>query len=195
MRFTKSCLFFVLFVVLAPFAGLEAWAESPSQQIQQTLQQVITVVSASPGTSDRERRKALREVLVPRFDFFEMAKRSLGKHWNNIPGRQDEFVAAFADFLGHSYVGKISSYKDEKILFVGESTDKELAEVDTKVVPAKGDPMSVNYLLHRVNGEWKVYDVVVENISLVKNYQSQFNRIITRGSFDDLLKRMREKEL
>jgi phospholipid transport system substrate-binding protein len=73
--------------------------------------------------------------------------------------------------------------------------DKELAEVDTKVVPAKGDPFSVNYRLHRVGGQWKVYDVVVEDISLVKNYHSQFNRILTRGSFDDLLKRLREKEL
>jgi phospholipid transport system substrate-binding protein len=195
MRYTKNCLFFVHIVVLMSFTGLEAWAESPGQQIQQTLQQVITVVSASSGTSDRERRKALHDVLVPRFDFLEMAKRSLGKHWNNVPGRHDEFVAVFADFLGHAYVGKISSYKDEKILLVGESMDKELAEVDTKVVPAKGDPFSVNYRLHRVAGEWKVYDVVVEDISLVKNYHSQFNRIITRGSFDDLLKRLREKEL
>lgn len=195
MRYTRNCLFFVHFVVVVSFTGLEASAESPSQQIQQTVQQVITVVSASPATSDRERRKALHDVLAPRFDFLEMAKRSLGKHWNNVPARQDEFVAAFADFLGHAYVGKISSYKDEKILFVGESMDKELAEVDTKVVPAKGDPFSVNYRLHRVSGEWKVYDVVVEDISLVKNYHSQFNRIITRGSFDDLLKRLREKEL
>ena len=195
MRYTRNCLFFVHIVVLMSFTGLEAWAQSPSEQIQQTVQQVITVVSASPGSSDRERRKALHEVLLPRFDFLEMAKRSLGKHWNKVPDRHNEFVAAFADFLGHAYVGKISYYKDEKILFVGESMDKELAEVDTKVVPAKGDPFSVNYRLHRVGGQWKVYDVVVEDISLVKNYHSQFNRILTRGSFDDLLKRLREKEL
>jgi phospholipid transport system substrate-binding protein len=195
MKYKKTCLLFVVFVGALSFAALEGRAETPTQHIQQTLQQVISVVSASPGSADGERRKALREVLVPRFDFLEMAKRSLGKHWNNVPSRQEEFVAAFTDFLGYSDVGKISSYKDEKVLFVGESMDKELAEVDTKVVPTQGDPLSINYRLHRVGGEWRIYDVVVENISLVKNYHSQFNRIITRASFDDLMKRLKEKEL
>ena len=195
MNYRKKCLLFGLFVAVLSLGVAQARAQTPTQQIQQTLQQVTTVVTRAPGSSAVERRKALHDALVPRFDFFEMAKRSLGKHWNTIPDRQEEFVAVFAEFLGNSYIGKISSYKDEKILFVRESMDKELAEVDTQVVPSKGEALSVNYRLHRVGGEWKIYDVVVENISLVTNYRSQFNRIITRGSFDDLLKRMKEKEL
>lgn len=192
MMFVHNRLLLTIFTLVF-LSRVEARGETPTQQIQKTLTQVITAVSGSPTANDGERRKALHEALVPRFDFFEMAKQSLGKHWNNVPGRQQEFVAAFAEFLGNSYVGSISSYKDEKILFVREWTDKELAEVDTKVVAPKGDPLSVNYRLHRVDGEWKIYDVVIEDISLVSNYRSQFNRILASGSFDDLLKRMREK--
>jgi phospholipid transport system substrate-binding protein len=195
MNCRKRCLLFGFLVLVLSLGVAQAHAQTPTQQIQQTLQQVITVVASAPASGAVERRKALHEALVPRFDFFEMAKRSLGKHWNNIPDRREEFVEAFAEFLGNSYIGKISTYKDEKILFVRESMDKDLAQVDTQVVPSKGEPLSVNYRLHRVRGEWKIYDVVVEDISLVTNYRSQFNRIITRGSFEDLLRRMKEKEL
>ena len=172
----------------------QVYASTPTEQIQETLQQVLTIMTRSANGNEAERKELLRNALMPRFDFLEMAKRSLGKHWESVPGRQDEFVAAFAEFLGTSYIGKIGSYKDEKILFVREWTEKELAQVDTKVVPSKGDPVAVNYRLHRVQSEWKIYDVVVEDISIVGNYRSQFERILTKGTFDDLLKRLSEKD-
>ena len=179
-----------LATVLAPTGVL---ADSPAQQIRETIQRVITIVDPSAGASELERKELLRGVLMPRFDFPEMAKRSLGKHWNREPERQQEFVAVFAEFLGNNYAGKILSFKDEKILFSREWTEKETAEVDTKVVPSNGDTLSVNYRLHRVQGEWKIYDVVVENISLIANYRSQFNRILSNGSFDELIERLKGK--
>jgi len=182
-----------LLVFVLIFAQTKVLADSPAQQIKETIQLVVTAVNASPGASEAQRREILREALMPRFDFLEMAKRSLGKHWNRQPGRQEEFVTVFAEFLGNSYIGRISSFKDEKILFLRESAEKETAEVDTQVVPSRGEPLSMNYRLHRVQGEWKIYDVVVENISIVGNYRSQFNRILSNGTFDDLLKRLREK--
>ena len=84
---------------------------------------------------------------------------------------------------------------NEKVLFVHESIEKNSAQVDTKIVPGKGEPTSVNYRLHRVGGQWTIYDVVVEDVSIIGNYRSQFNRILTRGSFDDLLNRLKEKNL
>jgi phospholipid transport system substrate-binding protein len=170
------------------------YADTPMEQVQNTIQQVIAVMSNASQNGDPELREKLRDALMPRFDWFEMAKQALGKHWSAIPGRQYEFVTAFAEFLGNSYVGRIGSFKDEKILFVHESVEKNLAQVDTKIVPSKGDPTSVNYRLHRVEGEWKIYDVVVEDISVVANYRSQFNRILANGSFDDLINRLKEKE-
>lgn len=192
MTLTRRLLFLGLLLGLW-LSGKEVLADTPTEQIQETIKQVLMIVSASAAASDVERREALRGALMPRFDFLEMAKRSLGKHWNRVSARQEEFVAAFAGFLGNSYVGQIGSYKDEKIQFVREWTEKEFAEVDTKVVPSKGEPVSVNYRLHRVQGNWKIYDVVIEQISLVNNYRSQFNRILANGSFDDLLNQLKQK--
>jgi phospholipid transport system substrate-binding protein len=177
---------------LITIAG-EAKAGGPREQIQDTIERVVSIVSDGTSRGEGERREQLRQTLSPRFDFVEMAKRALGKHWDKVPERQQEFVAAFADFLGNSYVGKIVSYKDEKIVFVRESIDKDNAQVDTQVIPIKGEPFAIAYRLHRLQGDWKIYDVVVENISLVNNYRSQFNRILSSGSFDDLMKLLKEK--
>ncbi len=167
-------------------------ARTPTEQIKETLEQVLTAVNGSAEARQPERQEILRHALMPRFDWLEMARLALGKHWNSEPGRQREFVSVFAEFLGNSYIGKIGSYKNETILFVGEAVEKNLAQVDTKIVPANGDPMSVNYRLHFVRGDWKIYDVVVEDISLMENYRSQFNRILAKGSFDDLIRRLKE---
>ena len=172
----------------------KVFATTPMEQIRETLQQVMTVVSGPSNGDEKERKDTLRNALMPRFDWDEMAKRVLGRHWDSVGNRQDEFVAAFAEFLGNSYMGKIGSYKDEKVLFVGERTENNRAQVDTKIVPSKGDSTSVSYRLHRVQGDWKIYDVVVEDISIVSNYRSQFERILAKGNFDDLMKRLKDKD-
>jgi len=170
------------------------YADTPMEQLQETIQQVMLTMNGAVKNGDPELREKLRDALMPRFDWFEMARQTLGKHWSTVPNRQHEFVAVFAEFLGNSYIGKIGSYKDEKIVFVHESIEKNLAEVNTKIVSSKGEPISVNYRLHRVQGEWKIYDVVVEDISIVSNYRSQFNRILASASFDDLIRRLKEKD-
>lgn len=168
-------------------------ANSPAQQIQETIQHVLGVVNSPAGGNQTDRQRALRESIMPRFDWPEMAKQALGKHWDSAGARRSEFISVFADFLGNTYIGKIGSYKDEKVLFVEETVNDNVAEVKTKIVANKGDSTSVNYQLRQVQGEWKIYDVVVEDISLVVNYRAQFNRILSRGNFDDLLKQLKEK--
>lgn len=175
------------------FTPIKSFAVTPTEQLQATIQQVLFIVNGSAGQRDERRKEQLRETLMPRFDWVEMARQSLGKHWDSVPNRHDEFISAFAEFLGNAYVGKIGSYKDEKILFVEESIDQRGALVKTRIVPSQGEATSVDYKLHRVDSEWKVYDVVVEDISLVVNFRSQFNRILARGSFDDLLRQMKAK--
>ncbi len=173
--------------------GRVALAQTPGQQVQETIQRITAIVS-SPSSVESERRDEVKRLLLPRFDWLEMAKRSLGKHWPRIPERQNEFVSAFTEFVGDAYLGTIGGYKDEKIIFSGERRDQNLAEVDTKLVPNKGEPMSVNYRLHLVQGDWKIYDVVIADISLVNNYRSQFNRILARSTFDDLLRQLRVRD-
>ncbi|MSP37564.1 MAG: ABC transporter substrate-binding protein [Deltaproteobacteria bacterium] len=181
---------FFLAISLAP-----AFASSPTEQIQETIQQVLTVVNDSGQSDDTSRKRQLRETLMPRFDWSEMAKQTLGKHWDAAHSRQGEFIAALAEFLGNSYIGKIGAFKDEKIIYLNETVERDEAQVRTRIVSSKGGPTAVTYRLHRVDGEWKIYDVAVEDISLVANYRSQFSRILSRGGFDDLLRQLKEKEL
>ena len=185
----------VFYPLLAPWVmPAAALGQTPTAQIQQTVEQVLKVVT-NTANGEAERKELLRSALMPRFDWYEMAKQSLGKHWQTASGREDEFVAAFAEFLGNTYVGKIGSYRDEKIVFLHEVVDNERAQVMTKIVSDKGEPNTINYRLRRIDGQWKIYDVVVEDISLVVNFRSQFNRLLAKGSFDDLLRQLKEKEL
>jgi len=173
-----------------------SFADTPAQQIKETVDRIVEILqdpTGKDGSKKAERREMLRQALLPRFDFSEMARRSLGSHWKNQNGRQEEFIAAFTDFVGNAYIIKIESFKGERIIYGRERVDKELAEVETKIVPSKGEPFSINYKFHLVRGEWKIYDVVIENISLVNNYRSQFNRILASASFDELLKKLKER--
>jgi phospholipid transport system substrate-binding protein len=132
---------------------------------------------------------------MPRFDWLEMSKQALGKHWSHASGRENEFVLAFADFLGNAYIGQIGSYRNEKVIIIQETIENNRAHVRTKIMPNKGEPTSINYRLHRSEGEWKIYDVIVEDISVVVNYRAQFSRILAKGSLDDLLIQLRQKDL
>jgi phospholipid transport system substrate-binding protein len=178
----------LLAINLAP-----AFASSPTEQIQETIEQVLTVVNRPAQGDESSRKRQLRETLMPHFDWTDMAKQTLGKHWDAAAARQNEFIAAFSEFLGNSYAGKIGSYKDEKIVYLTEAVNNDQAQVKTKIVSSKGEPTAVTYQLHRVDGEWKIYDVVVEDISLVVNFRSQFSRILAKGGFDDLLRQLKEK--
>lgn len=188
--------FAVLTLALWFGASSIALAGMPVEQVKETVGRVVIILRDPVlQTEDRiaERREMLRQAILPRFDFSEMARRSLGSHWKNQKARQEEFVTVFTDFVENAYVGRIESFKNEKITFGRERIDSDLAEVDTKVLVSKGEPVSINYKLHLVGTDWKVYDVVIENISLVNNYRSQFNRILNTASFDDLLQKLREK--
>lgn len=173
-------------------------AASPTQQIRSTVERVLEILKDPRFQGEvkrRERREQLRQIILPRFDFAEMAKRSLGNHWRRYQSRQQEFVSAFTGFAEDSYVSQIESYKDEKILYIQERVDKQFCEVETKVVPIQDNEVPIHYRLHLVEEQWRVYDVHIDNISLVNNYRSQFNRIISTASFDELLRKLQERRI
>jgi phospholipid transport system substrate-binding protein len=176
---------------------IKSSAGEPTDQLRQTIDGLIGVLKnpeiKSEGKS-KERREKLRQIVYPRFDFTEMAKRALGSHWQRrTPEEQAEFVKLFTALLEDAYLDTIESYKGEKVQYLNERIDQNFAQVDTKISDAQGQEYSINYRLHNV-GEWKVYDVVVENISLVNNYRSQFNRILGKSSYEQLIAAMREKK-
>ena len=175
-----------------------ARAGIPTERVRQTADQVLVILQdprLRSESSQKERREQLRQTISARFDFGEMAKRSLGPHWQRAtPAEQQEFVTLFTDLLQVSYADQIEAYNGEKIVYSREKENKDSAEVETKVVKKNGEELSVNYKLHSANGDWKVYDVIIENISLVNNYRSQFNHILAKSSINELFSRMRSKQ-
>ena len=144
----------------------------------------------------RERVERLKEIINPIFDYNEMARRSLGAHWRRrSPAEQEEFVVLFRGFLEKVYSDKIDFYDGQKVMFVRETIDQEFAQVDSTMINSKGEENSVVYRLKRTAGKWKVYDAVVENISIVNNYRSQFDRVISKSSYEELKRLLREKAL
>ncbi len=169
----------------------------PTDQIKSTVEKALVVLKdprLKPASKTKERREQLKQILFARFDFSEMAKRALGANWRRrTPKEQDEFVRLFSDLLERAYADTIESYSDEKIVYVGERLDGGYADISSKVLTSKGEEFSLNYRAHFVGSEWRVYDVVVENISMVNNYRSQFNRVITNASYEELVRRLRDK--
>jgi phospholipid transport system substrate-binding protein len=176
-----------------------AAATEAAQQVKQTVDRVLAIVNDPALKGDAkaaERRQKLKEVIGARFDFAEMAKRSLGAQWQKrSPAEQKEFVEVFTELLEGSYLDKIESYSGEKVRFVNDRQEKDYAEVGTKIINNKGEEFSVDYRLYNANGDWKVSDVIIENISLVNNYRAQFNRVLTRSSYAELLETMKQKKL
>ena len=174
-------------------------AGAPGDQVRQSVDKLLAIL-ADPRLKQEgkknERREELKKVIYQRFDFTEMARRALGPEWRrHTPEEQKEFVQLFTDLLERAYLKQIESYNDQKVRYLNEREDSSYAQVDTKIVDHKGQEFSVNYRLHNMNGDWKVYDVVVEEISLVNNYRAQFSRVLASSSYQELVRTMKEKTL
>lgn len=187
----------LMIALMLMMAAGTAQALTPTETVKSRVEQAMQTGSqASRGTPDgAERQRGIRQAAASLFDFMEMSRRALGRHWaGRTPAERDEFVALFSDLMARSYMGKIDRYAGEAITYVAERVDGEQATVQSRVVTAKKSEVPIEYRLHRVGDRWAAYDVLVENVSLVGTYRSQFDRIIQTGSFGDLLRRMREKE-
>ena len=180
----------VLFLMFAPNAA----AETAKEQLQGSIDRVIEVLRTIRSPEDIGRnRNSLREILLVRFDFAAMAKESLGTRWNDLKGKEEEFVSVFTDFVEHSYMSTLGSYRGEKIVYDHDRSDGESAEVDTRVVGGEGNPIKIEYKLHLTDGQWMVYDAVIDDVSLVGNYRSQFARILHRASLEELIQTLHAK--
>lgn len=194
----QKALLYSFAILFSMLAVSPVRAAAPADQIRETINKIFGVLNDPNLKADdkkKERLERLKELIEPQFDFVEMAKRSLGAHWQRrSPKEQEEFVKLFRELLETSYIDSIDSYNGEKIAIKSEKQDKDYAEVDTRIVTKKGEEFSINYKL-MANGGWKVYDVIIENISLVNNYRSQFNRVIAQSSYEDLMRKLKEKEV
>ena len=141
-----------------------------------------------------ERRQAIRGITDGVFDWTEMAKRALGRHWaGRTPAEQQEFVGLFRDLLERAYIAKIERYSGEPITFAGELADGDLTTVRTKIFSRQGQEVAIDYRMLREGDRWRVYDVLIEGISLVNNYRTQFDGIIKTSSYEELVKKLKAR--
>lgn len=186
-------------LILAPFcAARSAAAGVVTAQVKETVDKVISLSQdknlKKPGKA-AERRAAIRKVISQRFDFEEMARRSLAVAWQQrTPQERKEFVGLYTDLLERSYMKRIEGYSNEKIVYLDEKIDGTYAVVRTKIITDRNVEIPIDYRLLDRNGKWLVYDVVIEGVSLVNNYRTQFSKIIRTSSYQELVKKMKNKQ-
>ena len=170
-------------------------AATPSDVVRTGIDRVLAAVGAQTGDL-KERRQAVRNVASQYLDFDEMAKRSLGAYWNQQPPeKKQSFISLFSQCLFNEYIRKIEDVDAGRIHLTGQDIQGDFAKVTSLMVvdEKQGDQYRIEYRLHQKDGEWKVYDISVEGVSLINNYRSQFGSILSKSSFDALLNQLKEK--
>ena len=190
---------FLLSAVWLSAIGL-ATAGEPTDLVRQTTDQVFKILEDpqfQAPNRQAERQERLHKIAEQVFDWQEMARRALAVHWRErTPQEQQEFVRLFRDLVEGTYMNRLESATQEKheIQYVGEQVDGSRATVKTNVVTRRNQQVPIEYRLQKADGRWLIYDVLVEGISLVNNYRSQFNRIITSSSYNDLVQKMKTRQ-
>ncbi|HSF06256.1 MAG TPA: ABC transporter substrate-binding protein [Methylomirabilota bacterium] len=194
MTLRRLVLALALAVALAP----PALAGAPTEQLRLQVDRVIKTLEdpqLKHESKTVERRRSVRRIANEIFDFGETAKRSLGRHWQaRTPAEREEFVQLFADLLERSYISKIELFNGERVTYIGETIDGDIATVRTRLVTKQATEIPVDYRMRKRDERWLVYDVIIEGVSLVANYRTQFNKIIQTSSYPDLIKKMKGKQ-
>jgi len=165
----------------------------PTDQLREYTDKVIKVLD-DPALASTDRRAAVRKVALEAFDSTETAKRVLARHWQaRTPAERDEFIQLFAELLERTYITRINEYGGERIKYVGESIDGDMAIVRARIQTKSGAEVPVESRMLRHGDRWLIYDVVIENVSLIANYRSQFDRIVRTSSYEELVRRLKSK--
>jgi phospholipid transport system substrate-binding protein len=185
--------------------AMAAPAAGPREVVQSAVDRVVVAIqraemesnpAPAPRLAMEQRRIEIRRVATELFDFDEISRRALSRHWTARTAKeQTEFVRLFTDLLERTYIGRIESYSGEKIVYVGETLDGGFATVRSKVIARRRGETPLDYQLHQRDGRWKVYDVLIDHVSFVSTYRSEFDRIIQKESYASLVGRLRKQSL
>ena len=184
-------------IVVSLLFSLPAWAGAPQDAVRLNVNKVLDVLrdpTLKAESAKEAKKEKLRLIYNGMFDDIELGKRTLARNWNSLnTAQRQEFVKLFRQVLEKAYVDKILDYTNEKIVFEKESMlSATQAEVQTKIVTASKE-IPIAYRVIVKDGAWKVYDIVIENVSLVLNYRTQFNEILGKNKPENLLETLREK--
>jgi phospholipid transport system substrate-binding protein len=197
MRSTRIHLIVPVILVLALALPLAALATSPKEAVEVDVQRVLTTL-AEPAFKNESREvkiAKIRSIINEIFDYMELSRRTLGREWTKFnAAQQAEFVKLFSDLLEKTYADRLLAYSNEKVVFDKENMLNEgQAEVFSNVLTGDGKKIPLDYRLVLKDGKWRVYDVIIEGISMVKNYRDQFRDILAKDSPEQVLKMLREK--
>jgi phospholipid transport system substrate-binding protein len=186
-------------------AGLLAWAPAsadagaPTDQLRTAVEQMVKILedpALKAADKEKERRAAIRREAETVFDFGETAKRALGRHWQPLAEKdRREFTSLFTDLIERAYISRIERYSGERVTYTGESVEGALASVRTRFVTKQGNEIPIDYRMQQRGDRWLVYDVVVEGVSLINNYRTQFDKIIQTSSYAELVRRLKAAEV
>jgi phospholipid transport system substrate-binding protein len=173
------------------------WAGEPTQRLKETTDRIIAILGdpALKGPEkEAERNRLIRQIVDQRFEWEEMSRRTLARHWaKRSEGERKEFVQLFGRLLERTYRHKVDDYSGEEVLYDEELTEGPYSLVKTRIVTKQGKEIPVIYRLIKKGEDWYVYDMSIEGVSLINNYRTQFNSIIVRSSYAELLKRLKAK--
>jgi phospholipid transport system substrate-binding protein len=179
-------------VALTLLVSSTAWA-GPTDQLREYTDQVVKVLD-DPSMARQDRRAAVRKIAHEAFDIAETAQRVLARHWQaRTPAEREEFTQLFADLLERTYIARMDEYGGERIKYLGESIDGRLASVRARIVTKTGTEVPVESRMNLRGDRWLIYDILIENVSLVGNYRSQFDRIVRSTSYEELVRRLKSK--
>jgi len=182
-----------LVAVLVLGSAPDAWAGQPTEQLRAYTDQVLKVLK-DPALSLPERREAVKHLAEEVFEVSETAKRALGQHWlQRTPAEREEFVKLFANLLEQTYIARIDEFGGEKLTYVSEQIDGDRAIVRARIMTKNGTEVPVESRLLQKETRWLIYDILVENLSLISNYRSQFDRVIRTTSYEELVKRLKTR--
>jgi len=195
LRLARVAMWVVAFALgaMAPATG---WAGEPTDQLQLQLERVLKVVQ-DPEMKKEGRaaeRRAVRKIAEEIFDFGDTARRALARHWaQRSPAEREEFVAVFTDVFEHAYLSKVELLQGDRVAYLGDSVEGGVATVRTRLTTKQGSQLGVDYRMQQrgASGRWLVYDVLIESVSLVDNYRNQFNSVIQRSSYQELVRRLK----
>ena len=181
------------------FLGSVSFAEAGEavDQLKQSIDKVLGILQDSRLNAPQmkqQRRDKIFQAVEERFDFGEMAKRSMSEYWPQLsPAEQKEFQEAFSHLLENSYISKVEKYSDEKVSYNEEKPKGSRYYLVSTTILSKGQSIPLDYSLYNVNGQWMVYDVNIEGVSLVTNYRSQFRELMRKEGFKGLMSKINEK--
>ena len=190
-------IFTVLAIILLFFLELPSTQASEiTESVKQTIDSVVGIVSREDLKNNEkkaERRALIREIVSKKFSYYEMSRRALSKHWKERTAEEKkEFIDLFGKLLENSYANKIENYTGEKIIYVDEKKKGNVALVKT-ILQKNNDEVPVNYKLVKLDNDWKIYDFIVEGVSMIKNYRTQFKKIIHKSSYEELVSKLKKK--